>query len=473
MAKFSLLHVERSSAVAKEWVTVQNYFKEKHGFDISYCLRDNPSQVIVDGQQVSHKMGAMHLTYVAQPSIVLHQQTLLLHTTLAHPVLACPSAVAGHSLGEISCLAALGLLSVTAACELAFQRGVLMEKSLRLGRDFRIPRNPFYLYAVSPRRCKLGSGDLAEIVRAISAISNGDTLQIVNYNLEEEQYVVAGDMVTMSALGKCLDTQYRASVSPNKQFNKLAECALRDAKATIAASASEGIPKDPNEPFPEPTVAGSKHVARKSDIYMKQDVSPDGGVTLPEERLPSLSHEGRGQMGLKKTSWFTPLNSDVPFHTSRLRRGAFDLYNTLCDMLPASHVIDKRLSDTNFVLNTTGTTFSNTSQFRRSLADCMNAKNVGEQTEIGRSTGEDNLPALLQAALEGDSRKLLASAIASQMGHSVQWISCMDTIASTLACKKVVEISAVPVLSPLFRKAHPQMQSAHVSDDRALSTIDT
>ncbi|KAI8318066.1 FabD/lysophospholipase-like protein, partial [Martensiomyces pterosporus] len=110
---------------------------------------------------------------------------------------------AGHSLGEYSALAAMGeVFSVEDAVDIAFYRGMVMQSAI--DRDEQ-NRSQFGMVAVDPSRVGSGFDEnaLALVVETIRTQAQG-LLEIVNYNVRGSQYVVAGSLALLAAMGSVI-----------------------------------------------------------------------------------------------------------------------------------------------------------------------------------------------------------------------------------------------------------------------------
>ncbi|KAJ1958081.1 fatty acid synthase alpha subunit Lsd1 [Linderina pennispora] len=96
---------------------------------------------------------------------------------------------AGHSLGEIGSLAAIGqIVSIEDAVELAFVRGLLLHASVE--RDDQ-GRSQYAMVSVNPSKVVAGFDErrLLRIVKQISKRSD-KLLEVINYNVPDQQYVM-------------------------------------------------------------------------------------------------------------------------------------------------------------------------------------------------------------------------------------------------------------------------------------------
>lgn len=170
--------------------------------------------------------GLLYSTQFAQPAILLFEAAVFADLR-AGGYVSQNAVYAGHSLGEYGALSALARnIPVGALAELAFYRGLMMQASVA-NRDQGAVAT-YGMVAVNPARvgnceclllkawieCKLtklalNQAGLAHLVRLISS-KNQELLEIVNFNVDGEQYVCAGTV-------RCSENSHQ---SPN--LNKMA-----------------------------------------------------------------------------------------------------------------------------------------------------------------------------------------------------------------------------------------------------------
>lgn len=494
--------IASSAHSRKLWTLAENRLRSRTGVSITEVIRDNPQYLhmydtalkphrtrIIDTdpnypeshpkpQRLSVPSGVLGTTYVTQPAVLTAQIALFEWMKEVHPALLSDANVfAGHSLGEFTALCAMGLFPLDIAAELTFRRGAWMEAALTLGS---VVRPNWQLYAVNPSRAKLSTtlndgtqvsaeDVLAYLVELISMKLKHTTswVEIVNYNVGDEQLVVAGDEVALSILGKCIDPLYRVNsvhLDRVSDFPSLVSSAARDTQLDIESGAND----DPNAPPPPDFVPASWHAYGRREIFQRRLLTLDDGKTLPLERLTHLTLENEGKSGLKKKSWFIPLPVDVPFHSSHLRRAMDNFHQDCLDALPSEEIIRKVFEHKKWVTNLTGSVFDpNSPQFLNEFSEAVRSENIGERSHSGKYASTLTAT-LLQAASPAEGgvpniRNLAAATMTAQLAHPVQWIDSMRTITNTLKCTSVTEISPTRTLSEMFKKC--------VSDKSGLETV--
>lgn len=147
--------------------------------------------------------GLLFSTQFAQPAIVLME--LAAYEDLKSKGLVQQNAsFAGHSLGEYAALGTIaGVLSVESLLSLVFYRGLAMQVAMK--RDAQ-GNSGFSMVAVNPSRVSK-SFDQNQLKNVVAQIGQQSQvlLEIVNYNVEGQQYVCAGHLRALWILTKTLN----------------------------------------------------------------------------------------------------------------------------------------------------------------------------------------------------------------------------------------------------------------------------
>lgn len=241
-------------------------------------------------------LGLLSATQFTQPAIIIMEMAIVADLR-ARQLISPSSSFAGHSLGEYAAL--INLVEImpkeTAVC-IGFYRGLMMQNSVERDQD---GRSQFSMCAVDPSRvCKGFSGDeLTELVADI-ATQTGCLLEVVNFNVEDQQYVCAGDLRALSCLGSVLDQ--------------------------VNAQAASGA-------------------VVEMDVLVRKCADR-------ARRLPKTLKLARGKATI-------PLNGiDVPFHSSYLSNGVEAFRNRLYSSIPKDTLEPKTLVG-KYIPNLTGKTF--------------------------------------------------------------------------------------------------------------------
>jgi 3-oxoacyl-ACP reductase-like protein/malonyl CoA-acyl carrier protein transacylase/acyl dehydratase len=148
--------------------------------------------------------GLLFSTQFAQIALVVTEKASFDHLKAMGLVGKSLSAFAGHSLGEYSALASItDFLNINSLCDIVFYRGLTMQRAVE--RDEK-NRSNYAMCAVNPSRINSSFNEkyLTQIVDGVAKCVNG-LCEIVNFNVENQQYVVAGELVALETLSNVLN----------------------------------------------------------------------------------------------------------------------------------------------------------------------------------------------------------------------------------------------------------------------------
>ncbi|KAI6168120.1 hypothetical protein EDD17DRAFT_746406 [Pisolithus thermaeus] len=151
----------------------------------------------------SHPNGLLFATQFAQIALVVTEKAAF-EDMRAKGFVQKDCAFAGHSLGEYSALASMAdVLHISALVDVVFYRGITMQRAVE--RDAQ-NRSNYAMCAVNPSRISRTFSETAlrEVVDTI-ATRTGTLLEIVNYNVEGQQYVCAGELVALQTMTNVLN----------------------------------------------------------------------------------------------------------------------------------------------------------------------------------------------------------------------------------------------------------------------------
>ena len=151
----------------------------------------------------SHPAGLLFATQFAQIALVVTEKAAF-EDMRSKGVVQNGCAFAGHSLGEYSALASIAdVLPISSLVDVVFYRGITMQRAVE--RDEQ-NRSNYAMCAVNPSRISKTFNDAAlrEVVDSI-AHKTELLLEIVNYNVEGQQYVCAGELVALQTLTNVLN----------------------------------------------------------------------------------------------------------------------------------------------------------------------------------------------------------------------------------------------------------------------------
>ncbi|KAJ1895479.1 fatty acid synthase alpha subunit Lsd1, partial [Coemansia sp. IMI 209127] len=240
--------------------------------------------------------GLLNATQFTQPALAVLALAAVADMR-AHSLIQRNAVFAGHSLGEFAALASLGngLLSVEEVVDIAFYRGMLMQSAVaRDQQGF----SGFAMVSVNPQRLgsHFGEEQLNEVIGLIRSSSEGSLLEIANYNVGGQQYVVSGSLLPLAALRMVLDTLSEESREVSSAVSQVL-CSpeylqLRDSSDSIALRALNGratVPLDGIDvPFHSsqllPCVAPLRTMLQKYIVAKHVDVR-----TLQKRYIPNLT----------------------------------------------------------------------------------------------------------------------------------------------------------------------------------------
>ena len=189
----------RCDAAREVWDQAEEFLKRRYGYSILDVVRDNPRSLRFSGRQVSHPQGVLHLTQFTQVAITLVEMAQVAHLK-AEGVYVERAMFAGHSLGEYAALSALDILSLEWMVDMVYRRGLTMQGFVERDRD---GRSPFAMIVVRPHLAGLDEAGLTKLVSEIG--EEGGLLEVVNFNVRDRQYAVAGDQGLLKTLCQKLD----------------------------------------------------------------------------------------------------------------------------------------------------------------------------------------------------------------------------------------------------------------------------
>ena len=229
-----------TSEVARQvWDEADRFYSETYGFLISDIVKQNPKQLTIffggrrgrklrenyikmmvesiDGRPerfftsitprttsytFQHNAGLLFSTEFAQPALTVMERAQFLH--LKSQGLVTSSALfAGHSLGEYTSLSTIGeIMPFQSLLSVVFYRGLTMRSAVK--RDAQ-GRSKFAMVAVNPSRANTTPAVLLQLVTSIASALPDDLLEVVNYNVETQQYVAAGTLKALACLGDVMD----------------------------------------------------------------------------------------------------------------------------------------------------------------------------------------------------------------------------------------------------------------------------
>ena len=187
---------QRSKAAREIWDRADAHTRDALGFSILTVVRDNPTTLVTNGVMHKHPDGVLFLTQFTQVAMAVLGAAQMAELRESGAFVE-GSILAGHSVGEYNALAAVsGVIPLEAVVEVVFQRGSVMHGLVP--RDAS-GRSDYRLAAIRPSQIGLTDDDVTAFVDGI-ADRSGEFLQIVNYNLKDSQYAIAGTVAGLEVL---------------------------------------------------------------------------------------------------------------------------------------------------------------------------------------------------------------------------------------------------------------------------------
>ncbi|KAJ2806143.1 fatty acid synthase alpha subunit Lsd1, partial [Coemansia guatemalensis] len=269
---------EQSTAAQSIWSRANSHMFETYGIDLLNIVRTNPTERTVhfngrNGEQLrsnylrfSTSTRASDADECSKPALCLlpglteqstnytfRSDTGLLHSTQFTQVALVTVAVAavadmrskslvqknamiaGHSLGELCALGALGdIFTVEDLLDIVFCRGMIMQSAIQ--RDAQ-GCSDFGMAAINPScvGTAFGEKQLLAVVDEISTASPG-LLEIVNYNVRGHQYVAAGSLTNLDILRAVLDDIAGGNMAADGEISACVSRAVREVPAVPAGT---------------------------------------------------------------------------------------------------------------------------------------------------------------------------------------------------------------------------------------------
>lgn len=234
---------QNSEVARRVWDRADIHFKETYGFSILDIVRNNPTELtiyfggekgrrirnnysqmifetIVDGELKTEKIfkdvkedstsftfrspsGLLSATQFTQPALTLMEKASF-EDLKSKGLIPADASFAGHSLGEYAALASLAdVMSIESLVEVVFYRGMTMQ--VAVPRDA-LGRSNYGMVAVNPSRVSptFTQEALQFVVEKVGKRTEW-LVEIVNYNVENQQYVAAGDLRALDTLTNVLN----------------------------------------------------------------------------------------------------------------------------------------------------------------------------------------------------------------------------------------------------------------------------
>ena len=185
-----------STAARQVWDRADRFTRNQLGFSILRIVRENPREILVNGEPQVHEKGVIHLTQFTQVAMAVLSQAHVAQMEEGG-ILNSDAIVCGHSVGEYNAIGALGgVLPLETIIQTVYERGREMHRLV--ARDER-GESGYRMGVIRPHYAGLDEKGAEELVNQI-AEDTGLPLQIVNYNIMGRQYSVVGKIDSIGVL---------------------------------------------------------------------------------------------------------------------------------------------------------------------------------------------------------------------------------------------------------------------------------
>lgn len=185
-----------SPAARAVWDQADAHTRRFLGFSLLEVVRDNPKQLVVNGELVQHKAGVLHLTQFTQVAMAVLASAQVAQMRAAGAFVD-GAVTCGHSVGEYNALSAIAeVLPLTAVIEIVWLRGLTMHRC--------VPRDEhgasgYAMGVIRPHHAGMDEQQALELVANVAARTDGFA-EVVNFNVRDRQYSVVGDDATLAAI---------------------------------------------------------------------------------------------------------------------------------------------------------------------------------------------------------------------------------------------------------------------------------
>lgn len=251
----------QSSPIAKEvWDRADKHFLENYGFSIIDIVKNNPKELTIhfggprgqrikknytsmiyevvdnDGRNISMPIfkditddstfytfisptGLLSATQFTQPALTLMEKAAF-DDMKRKGLVQQNAAFGGHSLGEYSALAAIAnVIPIESLVDVVFYRGMTMQ--VAVSRD-PLGRSEYAMMAVNPSRIgnTFNEAALRYVVDQVAKQTQW-LVEIVNYNVENQQYIAAGSLNGLDTLSNVFNVLKAQKIQVDKLMDTM------------------------------------------------------------------------------------------------------------------------------------------------------------------------------------------------------------------------------------------------------------
>ncbi|KAF8638240.1 hypothetical protein AX17_002262 [Amanita inopinata Kibby_2008] len=366
----------------------------------------------------SHPGGLLYATQFAQIALVVTEKAAFEDMRMKG-FIQKDCAFAGHSLGEYSALASIAdVLPISALVDVVFYRGITMQRAVE--RDAQ-NRSNYAMCAVNPSRVHKTFSDAAlrEVVDSISVLT-GSLLEIVNYNVEGQQYVCAGELVALQTLTNVLNYLKVQKVDFAQLTDQFSLEKVKEMLADIVRSCND---------------KAKEKQASEGHIKLER-----GFATIP---LPGI---------------------DVPFHSRYLWAGVMPFRAYLSKKINANH-LNPDLLVGKYIPNLIAKPFEVSREYAQIIYDQTSSPRLDKV--LKKWDEEDWGSAAHRQQL---AYTILVELLAYQFASPVRWIQTQDCLFKDFAFERLIELGPSPTLTGMATRT---LKAKYETEDDSVSRTRT
>ncbi|KAF4614083.1 hypothetical protein D9613_007929 [Agrocybe pediades] len=363
----------------------------------------------------SHPNGLLFATQFAQIALVVTEKAAFEDMRVKGYVQK-DCAFAGHSLGEYSALASIAdVLHISALVDVVFYRGITMQRAVERDSE---NRSNYAMCAVNPSRISPTFSDAAlrEVVDTIATLT-GSLLEIVNYNVEGQQYVCAGELLALQTMTNVLNYLKVQKIDIAKLTETFTVDKVKEMLGEIVKSCYEKAQEQ-----------------QKAEGYIKLE---RGFATIP---LPGI---------------------DVPFHSRYLWAGVLPFRAYLSKKINPAHLNPDMLVG-KYIPNLIAKPFQVSREYAQIIYDQTSSPRLDKVLRKWEEDKWDSPENRQQLAYI-----ILVELLAYQFASPVRWIETQDLLFSQFNFERLIELGPSPTLTGMAVRT---LKAKYETADGSVST---
>ncbi|EGN98830.1 hypothetical protein SERLA73DRAFT_168429 [Serpula lacrymans var. lacrymans S7.3] len=362
----------------------------------------------------SHPNGLLFATQFAQIALVVTEKAAF-EDMRDKGFVQKDCAFAGHSLGEYSALASIAdVLHISALVDVVFYRGITMQRAVERDAE---NRSNYAMCAVNPSRISKTFSDAAlrEVVDTIAS-RTGSLLEIVNYNVEGQQYVCAGELVALQTMTNVLNYLKIQKIDIAKLTESFSVEKVKEMLGDIVM-----------ESF------GRAKEQQVAEGYIKLD---RGFATIPLAGI------------------------DVPFHSRYLWAGVMPFRAYLSKKINAS-LLNPDMLIGKYIPNLVARPFDITREYAQLIYDQTSSPRLDKVLKKWDQENWDSAEQRQKLAYT-----ILVELLSYQFASPVRWIETQDLLFTHFSFERLIELGPSPTLTGMAART---LKAKYESQDDAVS----